>query len=117
MIDRRGAPSRTGRRTGSGMSERRSSRITMRVGAVLALSLVLGALIAPSASAESTFVPISGAGSTWSQVALDQWRKDVVKYGVKADYAGTGSTDGRTQFRNGTVDYALTETPYGLTTD
>ena len=30
------------------------------------------------------------------------------------NYAGTGSSDGRNQFRNGTVDFAVSEIPYGL---
>ncbi|MGW7523309.1 phosphate ABC transporter substrate-binding protein PstS [Streptomyces sp. NPDC054783] len=62
----------------------------------------------------ATYVPISGAGSTWSQNALDQWRANVKQYGMTVNYNGTGSSDGRNQFRNGTVDYAVSEIPYGI---
>ena len=58
------------------------------------------------------YVPISGAGSTWSQVAVDAWRADVRASGVVVNYAGTGSTDGRSQFIQGTVDFANTEIPF-----
>ena len=34
---------------------------------------------------------------------------------MQVNYQGTGSSDGRTQFRNGTVDFAVSEIPYGLT--
>jgi phosphate ABC transporter phosphate-binding protein len=34
---------------------------------------------------------------------------------MKINYASTGSTDGRNQFKGGTVDYAVSEIPYGLT--
>ena len=61
-----------------------------------------------------SYVPISGAGSTWSQNAIDQWRKNVNQYGLVVNYAGTGSSDGRNQFRNGTVDFGVSEIPYGL---
>ncbi len=81
--------------------------------ASLALLAPLGAIAAPSASAES-YVPVSGAGSTWSQNALDQWRRNVNQYGMRIDYQGTGSSDGRNQFKNGTVDFAVSEIPYGL---
>lgn len=60
------------------------------------------------------FVPISGAGSSWSANAVDQWRRNVVQYGMRVNYASTGSVDGRNQFKGGTVDFAVTETPYGL---
>jgi phosphate ABC transporter phosphate-binding protein len=60
------------------------------------------------------YVPISGAGSSWSANAVDQWRRNVTQYGMRVNYASTGSVDGRNQFKGGTVDFAVTETPYGL---
>ncbi|MEW2396996.1 phosphate ABC transporter substrate-binding protein PstS [Streptomyces sp. NPDC046862] len=77
--------------------------------------LLLAALLFGAAPAQSaTYVPISGAGSTWSQNALDQWRANVKQYGMTVNYNGTGSSDGRNQFRNGTVDYGVSEIPYGI---
>nr|WP_081861754.1 phosphate ABC transporter substrate-binding protein PstS [Cellulomonas sp. HZM] len=78
--------------------------------AALATSLVAGA--AP-AQADS-FVPVNGAGSSWSSNAVDQWRRNVEQYGMRINYASTGSSDGRNQFKAGTVDFAITEIPYGL---
>ncbi len=57
-------------------------------------------------------MPISGAGSTWSQVAVDAWRADVRASGVVVNYTGSGSTDGRSQYIQGTVDFANTEIPF-----
>ncbi|MFM9134338.1 MAG: phosphate ABC transporter substrate-binding protein PstS, partial [bacterium] len=62
----------------------------------------------------ASYVPVSGAGSTWSANALDQWRRNVNQYGMRIDYQAGGSSDGRNQFRNGTVDFAVSEIPYGL---
>ena len=75
--------------------------------------LALGAAVATAvpASADS-FVPVSGAGSTWSFNALDAWRKDVEQYGMRINYQGTGSSDGRRQFLNGTVDFAASDIPF-----
>jgi phosphate ABC transporter phosphate-binding protein len=69
---------------------------------------------APPAKADS-YARISGAGSTWSQNAITQWQASVKKYGMTVDYAGTGSSDGRAQFAQHTVDFAVSEIPYGTT--
>lgn len=62
----------------------------------------------------NNYVPISGAGSSWSSNAIDQWRRNVEQYGMRINYASTGSSDGRNQFKSGTVDFASSEIPYGL---
>jgi len=82
---------------------------------LLVLAALLVAMLPVAAPALAvTYVPISGAGSTWSQNALDQWRKNVNQYGMTINYQGSGSSDGRNQFRNGTVDFAVSEIPFGL---
>lgn len=79
-------------------------------------ALVLGPLAGASgANATENYVPISGAGSSWSANAIEQWRTNVKQYGMNVNFASTGSSDGRNQFRNGTVDFAVSEIPYGLT--
>src|SRR3954463_2154230 len=82
----------------------------------LVLALLTGCLaglvLVPSPAHAASYVPISGAGSTWSQVAVDAWRADVRASGVVVNYAGTGSTDGRSQYIQGTVDFANTEIPF-----
>lgn len=84
----------------------------LAAGAVASVGTMLP--MSPAASAAGGYVPISGAGSTWSQNAIDQWRRNVNQYGLKVNYQGTGSSDGRNQFRNGSVDFAVSEIPYGL---
>ena len=80
--------------------------------AVLTLSAIVIAPIVPASAA--SYVPVSGSGSTWSANAMDQWRRNVNQYGMRIDYQASGSSDGRNQFRNGTVDFAVSEIPYGL---
>ncbi|MFJ4845274.1 phosphate ABC transporter substrate-binding protein PstS [Streptomyces sp. NPDC088733] len=86
----------------------------VRLLALLAALLFTAVLPTPDTAAAATYVPISGAGSTWSQNALDQWRANVKQYGMTVNYSGTGSSDGRNQYRNGTVDYGVSEIPYGI---
>ena len=80
--------------------------------AVLTLAAIVIAPIVPASAA--SYVPVSGSGSTWSANAMDQWRRNVNQYGMRIDYQASGSSDGRNQFRNGTVDFAVSEIPYGL---
>jgi len=53
------------------------------------VTLVTGAAPAHAATA------IDGAGSTWSQIAVDQWRADVARNGLSVNYQGVGSSAGR----------------------
>jgi phosphate ABC transporter phosphate-binding protein len=60
-------------------------------------------------------LPVSGAGSTWAATAVNQWSANLRQEGLSVGYAATGSADGRRQFANSTVDYAVSDVPYGLT--
>jgi phosphate transport system substrate-binding protein len=77
--------------------------------ALLALLPIVGA--GPAQAADS-YVTISGAGSTWSAVAINAWAVDMNAFGLTVNYAPTGSTDGRFQYRVGTVDFGVSEIPY-----
>ncbi|GAA2184595.1 phosphate ABC transporter substrate-binding protein PstS [Brooklawnia cerclae] len=64
-------------------------------------------------AAAVTYDPITGSGSTWSQNALDQWRSNVANnYAMTVNYSGMGSTSGRRDFIDGTVDFAISEIPF-----
>src|SRR4051794_1323381 len=76
---------------------------------VLVVALLLGplALLTATPAGADGYVPITGAGSTWSQVAIDAWRADVRANGLVVNYSGTGSSDGRAQDIQHTVDLAV----------
>src|SRR5712664_3174280 len=80
----------------------------------LALPLLAGvqAMPAAPASAADTYASLSGSGSTWSQVALDQWAKDVKQNGITVNYNGTGSSAGRSDFSQGVTDFGVSEIPF-----
>lgn len=84
---------------------------------VLALAVsataVLSTAMAAPAQAATSYVPITGTGSTWSQNALDQWRKNVAaNYGMTVNYTGSGSSAGRSDYIKGIVDFAVSEIPF-----
>ncbi|WP_438353962.1 phosphate ABC transporter substrate-binding protein PstS [Microbacterium sp. CJ88] len=82
--------------------------------AAVALVLTLVGLGSTPAQA-ATYDPISGSGSTWSENALSQWRKDVGQnYGMTVNYRAEGSTVGRSDFIKQQVDFAISEIPFQL---
>ena len=90
---------------------RRARRAVCLVLTVLLASLATVGLVVPAQA--DGWVPITGSGSTWSQNALDQWRRNVAaNYGMTVNYSGTGSTQGRLDFIAGTVDFAISEIPF-----
>ena len=62
--------------------------------------------------AQASGPTITGAGSTWVQIALDQWRADVARQGLSINYQGVGSTAGRQFYVIGQVDFAASEIPF-----
>ncbi|WP_205783877.1 phosphate ABC transporter substrate-binding protein PstS [Microbacterium sp. 10M-3C3] len=82
---------------------------------VVALLLATGLTATAPAPAQAAdgWASITGTGSTWSQNALDQWRRNVdTNYGMKVNYTGVGSSAGRRDFINGSVDFAISEIPF-----
>ncbi|GAA4255312.1 phosphate ABC transporter substrate-binding protein PstS [Dactylosporangium darangshiense] len=72
-------------------------------------------LVGPARPAvAATYVPISGGGSTWSYNAFHAWIGNVAQYGMRVDYERSGSTTGRSKFREGTLDWAASDIPYGV---
>ncbi|WP_436770626.1 phosphate ABC transporter substrate-binding protein PstS [Yinghuangia sp. YIM S09857] len=94
----------------SSRSPARALSRVLRLAAALGLGAVMTVASAPSANA--AMEPIYGSGSTWSQVAVDQWSRDVASRGIKVNYGGGGSTLGRSQFMQQTVDFAVSEIPF-----
>jgi phosphate ABC transporter phosphate-binding protein len=94
------------------------SRIRSR--ALLAAVVVAAATVTTSiypavqSASAATYVPINGAGSTWSANAIDDWVTNVAQYGMKINYQPVGSTSGRQEFADGTVDWGASEIPYGV---
>jgi phosphate ABC transporter phosphate-binding protein len=89
------------------------TRLTAAAGVALtALSIGLFAGVQPAFAA--TFAGISGAGSTWSYNAINQWTGDVNAYGMPVFYTADGSTVGRQLFAQGTVDFGASDIPYGV---
>jgi phosphate ABC transporter phosphate-binding protein len=87
-------------------------RTLVAMAAGIALVLAGGAVAATPASA-ATWTAITGSGSTWGYDALSWWRVGAATtYGMTVNYNGVGSTQGRVDFINNQVDFAMSEIPF-----
>jgi phosphate transport system substrate-binding protein len=80
------------------------------------LMLVTALLLGPLATAAAADVSISGEGSSFVLIEVDQWRADVSKFNppVVVNYIGSSSGIGRAQFSATPriVDFAVSDIPY-----
>ena len=83
--------------------------------ALAALAVIALAGLTASPAEAASYVPITGSGSTWSANALQQWAANVRQSGITVNFSATGSSQGRKDFYNSQVDFAVSEIPYGLT--
>jgi phosphate ABC transporter phosphate-binding protein len=109
-------PPRAGRSRRSRSGWAGPLRRPLRLAILLALSMV-ALLVSPGLAQATSYVPIDGSGSTWDENAISQWTGDVSQYGMEVNYAGTGSSAGRTAFSGSTVDFAASDIPYGESDD
>jgi len=72
------------------------------------MSFVVG-LGGGSARASVNHAPIQGSGSSWASNAVNQWVADVQQNGLQVVYTASGSGVGRSDFRNRTTDFAVTD--------
>ncbi|GHA67309.1 phosphate ABC transporter substrate-binding protein PstS [Streptomyces termitum] len=86
------------------------------LGTAAVLAALLALLAGPPAAQAAGYTKITGSGSTWSSNAVEQWRRNIgANTGLTVNFNANGSSQGREQFKNGTVDFAVSEIPYGLT--
>jgi phosphate transport system substrate-binding protein len=89
------------------------TRALVAVGLFGAASGGLGGFAAAlPASAAPSHQQISGTGSSWSANAVSQWVSDVSSTGLRVDFTGSGSAQGRKDFANGITDFAVTDIGY-----
>ena len=55
---------------------------------------------------------IQGSGSSWAANAVNQWVSDVHQNGLQVVFTSSGSAQGRQDFANKTVDYAVSDIGY-----
>ncbi|HTU74921.1 MAG TPA: phosphate ABC transporter substrate-binding protein PstS [Trebonia sp.] len=122
-----GSPRPSGAKSAQGSrGSRRAQRLSRRVLTLLGACLMIAGIAAipsgvlfgtarPAAAAPATsYVPVNGAGSTWSANAIDAWIANVKQFGIRINYTASGSTAGRETFALDTQDFGASEIPYGV---
>jgi ABC-type phosphate transport system substrate-binding protein len=84
-----------------------------RITAVLSAgAAILLASMVPLPAGASSFVAISGSGSSWAAVAIDQWAQDVRSNGIVVNYNPDGSAAGRGDYMANQDDFAGSDPPF-----
>ncbi|HEY2505946.1 MAG TPA: substrate-binding domain-containing protein [Streptosporangiaceae bacterium] len=87
----------------------RRSAIGRLIAASAAVVLGAGPLMAATTSSTEVLAQINGSGSTWAQPAIEQWINDTTAQGLQVSFNGQGSAQGRTDFRNDTTDFGVSD--------
>jgi ABC-type phosphate transport system substrate-binding protein len=96
-------------------SKRRASVRLLALFTVAAIAVLVGSGSSATVSARDGYQRISGEGSSWAANAIDAMRVNVRQFGITVDYNPSGSTSGRKNFLNGTVDFAASDIPFQFT--
>jgi ABC-type phosphate transport system substrate-binding protein len=73
---------------------------------------VLAVVAAPLPASAAHYTAISGSGSSWSAVALDQWQQDLRPSGLVINYNPDGSAAGRGDYMANQDDFAGSDPPF-----
>jgi phosphate transport system substrate-binding protein len=73
---------------------------------------LLSLLLASSPAGATSYVPVSGEGSSWSANALNQWIANVQQDGMRINFTANGSTTGREDWIKGLTDFAASDIPF-----
>src|SRR5262249_58357301 len=87
------------------------ARITAAAGAGAVAALASVGMV-PTPAEAGNYVSISGSGSSWASVAIDQWAQDVRKNGIVVNYSPNGSAAGRSDYSSNQDDFAGSDPPF-----
>ena len=94
------------------MKRRTSRRLVVPFAAAVLAALILGSGPMASVDAQESYQRISGEGSSWAANAIDAMRVNVRQFGITVDFNPSGSSAGRKNYLNGTVDFAASDIPF-----
>jgi ABC-type phosphate transport system substrate-binding protein len=100
------------------MAEESMTRHTARhrgrawAGAAVVLAL-LALVLRTSPATAGSYATLSGSGSSWASVALQQWAEDLAPDGLTVNFNPDGSAAGRGDYMQGSqVDFAASDPPF-----
>ncbi len=88
----------------------RAGTVARLAAAVSLACLGLAAVAAPAGA--TNYVAVSGSGSSWASIAIDQWSQDVRPTGMVVNYNPDGSAAGRADYMANQDDFAGSDPPF-----
>jgi ABC-type phosphate transport system substrate-binding protein len=82
------------------------------VASLLGMFGVLANFAPASASNATSYATISGSGSSWAALALDQWQQDLHPDGININFIPDGSAAGRADYMANQDDFAASDPPF-----
>jgi len=80
------------------------------IGALALASVPLAAVPAPASA--TNYTDVSGSGSSWAAVAIDQWAQDVRPNNIVVNYNPDGSATGRNDYMQNQDDFTGSDPPF-----
>jgi ABC-type phosphate transport system substrate-binding protein len=81
--------------------------------AAVVVATVIALLTGSSTAMAGTYATLSGSGSSWASVALQQWAEDLAANGLTVNFNPDGSAAGRGDYMEGSqVDFAASDPPF-----
>lgn len=88
-------------------------KITAAFAIIISLSMgLVGLSSVPASASGAGDAQITGSGSSWAAVAIDQWIHDVQQQNLQVVFTPSGSQQGRQDFANGVTDFAVSDIGY-----
>jgi phosphate transport system substrate-binding protein len=85
----------------------------VRAGAAFVVATMLALLLRTPNADAGTYTTLSGSGSSWASVALQQWAEDLASNGLTVNFNPDGSASGRGDYMEGSqVDFAASDPPF-----
>ena len=84
----------------------------MRWAVIPALAVVIPPATAAAPAGAAHYVAITGSGSSWVSVAIDQWAEAVRPRGIVVNFNPDGSATGRADYMANQDDYAVSDPPF-----
>jgi phosphate transport system substrate-binding protein len=85
---------------------------TVGVLAAVSTASLLGLVTATTPAQAGSYTAISGSGSSWAAIAIDQWAQDVRPNGIVVNYNPDGSASGREDYMSNQDDFAGSDPPF-----
>jgi ABC-type phosphate transport system substrate-binding protein len=85
---------------------------TARLATITVAASITTMVAAAAPASAGRYAAISGSGSSWAAVAIEQWAQDLRPAGIVVNFNPDGSAAGRSDFMAAQDDFAVSDVPF-----